>query len=74
MSGVAGRVAANPAARLTFVTQWGKPSFRTVREEVPVGSKDKAGKPTKKAASRSLKEKRAAKKAKRDGSASRNPA
>ena len=38
-----------------------------LREETPMANKDKGGKSTKKAASRSLKEKRQAKKAKKAG-------
>jgi len=48
------------------VTQWVGSSFQAVREEAPVANKDKGGKSSKKAASKSLKEKRQAKHDKRD--------
>lgn len=48
------------------MTQWVGSSFQAVREEAPVANKDKGGKSSKKAASKSLKEKRQAKHDKRD--------
>ena len=48
-----------------YVTQWAWPSLQAVREEAPMANKDKGGKSSKKAASKSLKEKRQAKHDKR---------
>ena len=45
------------------------PSFQAVREETPMANKDKGGKSSKKAASKSLKEKRQAKHDKREAKA-----
>lgn len=42
-------------------------SSETIQEETPMANKDKGGRSTKKVASRSLKEKRQAKKAKKAG-------
>ena len=51
------------------MTQWGMAVIQAVREEAPMARKDKGGKSSKKAASRSLKEKRQAKKAKKGAKA-----
>ena len=51
------------------VTQWAGPSLRSVREEALMANKDKGGKSSKKAASKSLKEKRQAKHDKREAKA-----
>ncbi len=47
------------------VTQWAKVGTVTVDREALMANKDKAGRASKRAASKSLKEKRASKKAKR---------
>ena len=51
------------------MTQWGMAVIQAVREEAPMARKDKGGKSSKKAASRSLKEKRQAKKDKKTAKA-----
>ena len=47
------------------VTQWGQQSSHAAREEAEMANKDKGGRSSKKVASKSLKEKRAAKKVKK---------
>ncbi len=54
------------------VTQWGRQSSQPAREETPMARKDKGGRSSKKAASKSLKEKRQAKKVKKAAKANQH--